>query len=53
MQINWIVLALVAVCVVVLVVYVIRQNRNDKKDLTNALNNDFKKKEESEYNDED
>lgn len=52
LEINWIILAFVAFCIVVLVVYVVRQNRKDKKDLTNVLNNDFKKKEESEFNDE-
>lgn len=53
MKINWIVIAIVAFCVIALIVYVVKQNRKDKEDLTNVLNNDFKKEEASEFNDED
>lgn len=52
MEINWTLLAILAVFVVILVVYVIKQNRKDKKKLIHKLNNDFKKREESKFNDE-
>ncbi|MDR6966147.1 hypothetical protein J2X31_000140 [Flavobacterium arsenatis] len=53
MEVNWIVLGILGILIVLLVVYVVKENRKDKKSLTDFLNNDFKKKDESEFNDED
>ena len=38
MEIKWIVIVLVLICVVGLVVYLIVQNEKDKNDLMNELN---------------
>ena len=38
MEIKWIVIALVLICVVVLVIYLIVQNEKDKNDLMKELN---------------
>ncbi|MDR7209707.1 hypothetical protein [Flavobacterium piscis] len=48
MEINWIIIGIVAVFVVVLIVFTIRKNQKEKKKLTDLLNNDFKKAEEDE-----
>lgn len=48
MEINWIAIGIVGVCVIILVVYVIRKNEKDKKILIDKLNNDFKKADEEE-----
>ena len=53
MEINWIVIGIVAVLIVILVVLTIRKNQKEKKKLTNLLNNDFKKEEEVDVNAED
>lgn len=53
MEINWYLIAILAVLVVALVVYTVRQNFKEKKKLEHKLNNDFKKREPSEYNDKD
>lgn len=44
---NWIVIAIVIVLAVLLVIYTIRQNRKDEKELENFLNNDYKHPEET------
>ncbi|WP_427875404.1 hypothetical protein [Flavobacterium sp. MMS24-S5] len=45
MDINWNIIAVVAILVVILVVITIRKNLREKKKLENLLNNDFKKAE--------
>jgi uncharacterized membrane protein YvbJ len=52
MEINWIVLGVVAVVVIILVLFTIRKNQKEKKKLTEFLNNDFKKTDEQELDDE-
>lgn len=53
MEINWIVVSIVIICVLILIVFLIRKNQKDKKEYTHFLNNDFKKakEEESDLND--
>ncbi|MFY0483964.1 hypothetical protein ACI6PS_15315 [Flavobacterium sp. PLA-1-15] len=53
MEINWYLIAILAVFVLALVVYTVRQNLKEKKKLEHKLNNDFKKREPSQHNDED
>lgn len=43
MEINWIVIGVVALLIVILVVLTVKKNQKEKKKLTNLLNNDFKK----------
>ncbi|MBO9582632.1 MAG: FeoB-associated Cys-rich membrane protein [Flavobacterium sp.] len=43
MDVNWNVIAVVAILVLILVVLTIRKNLREKKKLENLLNNDFKK----------
>jgi beta-lactam-binding protein with PASTA domain len=54
MEINWIIVGIVAICVVILIVFLIRKNQKDKKKYTHFLNNDYKKanEEESDLNDD-
>ncbi|WP_165828873.1 hypothetical protein [Flavobacterium sp. HTF] len=53
MEINWVVIGIVAVLIVILVVITIRKNHREKKKLTDLLNNDFKKTEKEDINAED
>lgn len=43
MEINWGILAVVAIVVLLIVIITIRKNLSEKKKLENLLNNDFKK----------
>ncbi|MEN2402125.1 hypothetical protein GKZ90_0020210 [Flavobacterium sp. MC2016-06] len=53
MDVNWIVIGIVAVLVIILIVLTIRKNQKEKKKLTDLLNNDFKKEAEDEVDFED
>jgi hypothetical protein len=53
MDINWNIIAIVAILVVILVVLTIRKNQWEKKKLENLLNNDFKKAEKDRVDAED
>lgn len=53
MEINWGIIAVVAVIVLVIVIITIRKNQREKKKLTDLLNNDFTKTEESDVNADD
>ncbi len=48
MEINWVIISIVIICVLFLIVFLIRKNQKDKKKYTNFLNNDFKKADEQE-----
>ena len=48
MEINWIIIGIVAVLVIVLIVLTVKKNQKEKKKLADLLNNDFKKPEEDE-----
>ena len=54
MEINWVIIGFVVVCMVILIIFLIRKNQKDKKEYTHFLNNDFKKakEEESDLNDD-
>ncbi|MDR6762979.1 putative membrane protein YvbJ [Flavobacterium sp. 2755] len=53
MEINWVVIGVVAVLIIILVVLTIRKNQKEKKKLTDLLNNDFKKAEKDRVDAED
>lgn len=53
MEINWIVIGVVAVLIIILVVLTIKKNQKEKKKLTDLLNNDFKKAEKDRVDAED
>lgn len=42
MKINWTVIGIVALCIVVLVIFLVWKNRKDKKELTRLLNEEYK-----------
>ncbi|CAM3702172.1 hypothetical protein FSS13T_18940 [Flavobacterium saliperosum S13] len=48
MEINWKLLGIVAVVLMLVIVYTIRKNQKDKKEYTDFLNNEYKKKIENE-----
>ncbi|MCV2486683.1 hypothetical protein OD917_17265 [Flavobacterium sp. SH_e] len=53
MDINWSIIAIVALLVIILVVLTIRKNQREKKKLENLLNNDFKKVEKKRVDPDD
>ena len=52
MEINWWAVIIAIAGGIVLIAYLLRQNKKDKRDLVKKLNEDYKKREESELNDE-
>lgn len=48
MEINWILIAVVLVCAIALILYLIKKNQKDKKDVTQFFNSDFTIRKESE-----
>ena len=40
MEVNWTVLGIVAFCAIILIVYLIRRNRKDEKDMEKFFNED-------------
>jgi uncharacterized protein YxeA len=54
MEINWVIVGIVLLCVLVLIAFLIRKNQKDKKKYTDFLNKDYKKAEEedSDLNDD-
>lgn len=54
MDTNWPILPIVALAILVLLIFIFRQNQKDKNDLTKTLNEDYKKSDEkkSEVNDD-
>ena len=53
MEINWIIVAVVLVGALVLILYLIKKNQRDKKDVTTFFNTDTRIKEESELDEEE
>lgn len=53
MEINWIIIGVVAVVLMLLILFMIRKNQKEKKKLTEFLNNDYKKSKEDEPDFED
>lgn len=52
MEANWYYLIPIALGTVVLIIWVLRQNRRDKKELVRKLNDDYNRAGETELNDE-
>ena len=48
MEINWIIVGIVVICVLILIAFLIRKNQKDKKKYSDFLNNDYKKPNEVE-----
>lgn len=48
MEINWILIGVVAIVLIVLILFMIKKNQKEKKKYTELLNNDFKKSEKDE-----
>jgi len=46
MEINWLLLGIVAIVLLLVIVFTLRKNQKDKKSYTDFLNNDYKKAEE-------
>jgi uncharacterized membrane protein len=53
MEINWIIIAVVLVCAIVLILYLIKKNQKDKKDATKFFNMDTTIRKESELDEEE
>jgi uncharacterized membrane protein YukC len=53
MEINWIIVGMVILCVLVLIAFLIRKNQKDKKKYTDFLNKDYKKAAEEEADSDD
>jgi uncharacterized membrane protein len=53
MGINWIIIAVVLVCEIALILYLIKKNQRDKKDVTTFFNTDTKIKKESELDEDE
>lgn len=52
MEINWIIIAIVLICAIALILYLIKKNQKDKKEVTKFFNTDTTIRKESEL-DED
>lgn len=42
METNWTIILIVALCILILVIFLVWKNRKDEKELTDVLNKDFK-----------
>ena len=48
MEINWFIIIIIAVCAVILIVYLIRKNQKDKEKVVKEMNNEYTKSDETE-----
>ena len=53
MEANWTALGIIAFCAIILIVYLIRKNLKDKKEVTKFFNEEIKTKKKIELDDED
>ena len=53
METNWIIIALVLVGIIVLIVFLVKKNQKDKKDVTQFFNTDTTIKKESELDEDE
>ena len=53
MEVNWTVLGIVAFCAIILIVYLIRKNLKDKKEVEKFFNEDVKTKKKVESDDDE
>jgi hypothetical protein len=52
MEVNWGVIAIVVICVIILILYLIKKNLKDKKEVTKFFNTDTTIRRESEMDDD-
>ncbi|MBP6180997.1 hypothetical protein [Flavobacterium sp.] len=50
---NWIIITVVLVCAIALILYLVKKNQKDKKDVTKFFNTDTKIRKESELDEEE
>ncbi|MFE3867824.1 hypothetical protein ACFX5E_07010 [Flavobacterium sp. LS2P90] len=48
MEINWVIITVVLVCAIALILYLIKKNQKDKKEVTKFFNRDTSIRKESE-----
>ena len=48
MELNWIIIVLVSVCAIALIVYLVKQNQKDQKEITRFFNADTETKTKTE-----
>jgi hypothetical protein len=53
MEVNWTVLGIAAFCAIILIVYLIRKNLKDKKEVTNFFNEEIKTEKKFELENDD
>ena len=53
MELNWIIIAVVLVCAIALILYLIKKNQRDKKEVTKFFNTDTTIRKESELDEEE
>ena len=53
MEMNWVIVGVVLLCVLVLIAFLIRKNQKDKKKYSNFLKKDYQKSEEDADSEED
>ncbi len=53
MEVSWTVLGIVAFCAIILIIYLIRKNLKDKKEVTKSFTEQIKIEKEFELDDDD
>ncbi|MCX6239710.1 MAG: hypothetical protein NTY07_19560 [Bacteroidia bacterium] len=53
MEVNWLVLGIIAFCAVILVVYLIRRNLKDKNEVAESFNEEVKTERDFELDNDD
>jgi hypothetical protein len=53
MEVNWTILGILAICAVILIIYLIRRNLKDKKDVTKFFNQEIKSEKKFELDNDD
>ena len=51
MEVNWLVLGIVAFCAIILVIYLIRKNLKDEEEVTKSFNDEIKTEKKFELDD--
>lgn len=53
MEINWVIITVVLVCAIALILYLIKKNQKDKRDVTKFFNTDTTVRKESELDEDE
>ena len=53
MEVNWTIIGIVGFCVIILIVYLIRENLKDKKEVTNFFTEQIKTEKKDESDDDE